>query len=51
MAALAAITVCFNNIAIAVTFQRDSSVHKRVDGTPLPSVSFFGARILHAVLV
>ncbi len=51
MVALAVITVCFNNIAVAVTFQRDSGVLKRVNGTPLPSTSFFGARILHAVLV
>jgi ABC-2 type transport system permease protein len=51
MVALAVITVCFNNIAAAVTFQRDSGVLKRIDGTPLPSASFFGARILHAVLV
>jgi ABC-2 type transport system permease protein len=51
MVALAVITVCFNNIAVAITFQRDSGVLKRVDGTPLPRASFFGARILHAVLV
>lgn len=50
MAALAVITVCFNNIAVAITFQRDSGVLKRTNGTPLPSASFFGARILHAVL-
>jgi ABC-2 type transport system permease protein len=51
MATLAVITVCFNNIAVAITFQRDSGVLKRTNGTPLPSGSFFGARILHAVLV
>ena len=51
MVALAVITVCFNNIAVAVTFQRDSGVLKRINGTPLPSASFFGARILQAVLV
>jgi ABC-2 type transport system permease protein len=51
MASLAVITVCFNNIAVAATFQRDSGVLKRTNGTPLPSTSFFGARILHAVLV
>jgi ABC-2 type transport system permease protein len=51
MAALAVITVCFNNIAVAVTFQRDSGVLKRINGTPMPSATFFGARILHAVLV
>ena len=37
MAALAVITVCFNNIAVAITFQRDSGVLKRTNGTPLPS--------------
>jgi ABC-2 type transport system permease protein len=51
MAALAVITVCFNNIAVAITFQRDSGVLKRINGTPLPGASFFGARILHAALV
>jgi ABC-2 type transport system permease protein len=51
MVALAVITVCFNNVAVAITFQRDSGVLKRTDGTPLPSASFFGARILHAVFV
>jgi ABC-2 type transport system permease protein len=51
MVSLAVITVCFNNIAVAVTFQRDSGVLKRINGTPLPSATFFGARILHAVLV
>ena len=34
MAALAVITVCFNNIAVAITFQRDSGVLKRINGTP-----------------
>ena len=51
MTTLAVITICFNNIAVAVTFQRDSGVLKRTNGTPLPSSAFFGARILHAVLV
>ena len=51
MVALAVITVCFNNIAVAITFQRDAGVLKRINGTPLRSASFFGARILHAVLV
>jgi ABC-2 type transport system permease protein len=51
MVVLAVITVCFNNIAVAVTFQRDSGVLKRINGTPLPRAPFFGARILHAVLV
>jgi ABC-2 type transport system permease protein len=51
MVALAVITVCFNNVAVAITIQRDAGVLKRINGTPLPGVAFFGARILHAVLV
>jgi ABC-2 type transport system permease protein len=51
MAALAVITVCFNNIALTMTFQRDSGILKRINGTPLSSAVFLGARILHAVLV
>lgn len=51
MASFAVITACYNNIAMSVTFQRDSGVLKRTNGTPLPSVAFLGARILHALLV
>jgi ABC-2 type transport system permease protein len=51
MVALAVITVCFNNVAVGITFQRDAGVLKRINGTPLPSAAFLGARILHAVLV
>ena len=35
----------------AVTFQRDSGVLKRTNGTPLPASAFLGARIVHAVFV
>ena len=45
------ITACFNNLAIAVSFQRQEGILKRTDGTPLPAASFLGARILHAMLV
>jgi ABC-2 type transport system permease protein len=51
MACFSVITACFNNIAMAVTFQREDGILKRAHGTPLPSGSFLGARILHAVLV
>jgi ABC-2 type transport system permease protein len=51
MAAFSVITACFNNIAMAVTFQREDGILKRAHGTPLPSASFLGARILHAMLV
>lgn len=51
MAAFAVITACFNNIAMAITFQRDAGVLKRTNGTPLPAVSFLAARIAHALFV
>jgi ABC-2 type transport system permease protein len=51
MASFAVITACYTNIAISVTFQRDSGVLKRTNGTPLPSAVFLGARMLHALLV
>jgi ABC-2 type transport system permease protein len=51
MATFSVITACFNNIATAVSFQREDGVLKRAHGTPLPSASFLGARILHAMLV
>jgi ABC-2 type transport system permease protein len=51
MASFAVITACFNNIAIQTTFQRDAGVLKRTNGTPLPSASFLGARMVHALLV
>jgi ABC-2 type transport system permease protein len=51
MAAFSVITACFNNIAAALTFQREDGILKRSHGTPLPSASFLGARIVHAVLV
>jgi ABC-2 type transport system permease protein len=51
MASFALITACYNNIAVAVTFQREAGILKRTNGTPLPSAVFLGARILHALLV
>jgi ABC-2 type transport system permease protein len=51
MASFAVVTACFNNIAISVTFQRDSGVLKRTNGTPLPATAFLAARIVHAVFV
>jgi ABC-2 type transport system permease protein len=51
MASFAVITACYTNIAINVSFQRDSGVLKRTNGTPLPSSIFLGARMLHALVV
>ncbi len=49
MATFGVITACYMNMAISITFQRDSGVLKRIDGMPLPPGSFLGARILHAM--
>jgi ABC-2 type transport system permease protein len=49
MATFGVITACYMNMAISVTFQRDSGVLKRIDGMPLPPGSFLGARILHSM--
>jgi ABC-2 type transport system permease protein len=51
MAAFSVITACYNNVAIGLTFQRDTGVLKRMNGTPLPAVGYFGARVLHALLM
>ena len=51
MASFGVITACFNNIAIGVTFQRESGILKRINGTPLPGSAFLGARIVHALLI
>jgi len=51
MAAFGLITACYSNIAMTMTFQRESGILKRVHGTPLPSAAFLGARVIHALLV
>lgn len=51
MAGFAVITACYNNIAIAVTAQRDAGILKRTNGTPLPGGVYLSARILHATLI
>ncbi len=51
MASFAVITACYNNIAGGLSFQRDAGVLKRTRGTPLPSVVFFAAKVVHAMLI
>jgi ABC-2 type transport system permease protein len=51
MAAFSVVTACFTNIAMAVSFQRDAGVLKRVRGTPLPGGAYLTARVIHAVVV
>lgn len=51
MAAFGLITACYSNIAMTMTFQRESGILKRIHGTPLPSAAFLGARVIHALLM
>jgi ABC-2 type transport system permease protein len=45
------ITACYTNIAIGLSFTRDTGVLKRIHGTPLPGSAYLLGRIIHAVLV
>jgi ABC-2 type transport system permease protein len=51
IASFSVINACYTNIAIALSFARDSGVLKRIHGSPLPVWSFMAARIIHAVLI
>jgi ABC-2 type transport system permease protein len=51
MTTFAAITACYTNIAMTVTFQRDAGVLKRTRGTPLPGWAYLTGRVLHAMLI
>ena len=51
MATFGVISACYTNIAISVSFQRDTGVLKRINGTPLPGSAFLGARMVQALLV
>jgi ABC-2 type transport system permease protein len=51
MATFGVIAACFTNIAITVSFQRDTGILKRVRGTPLPGWAYLTARVMHAMLM
>ena len=51
IAAFSVITACYTNIAIGLSFTRDTGVLKRIHGTPLPAWSYLAGRIIHAVLM
>src|SRR5256886_6439180 len=51
IAAFSVITACYTNIAISLTFARDSGALKRIHGSPLPVWSYMFARIFHAVVI
>lgn len=49
--AFSVITACYTNIAISLSFARDSGGLKRIHGSPMPVWAYMFARILHAVLI
>ena len=51
MGAFAVISACYTNIAIGLTFLRDTGVLKRLHGTPMPPSVYFAARVVHAMLM
>jgi ABC-2 type transport system permease protein len=51
IAVFSVITACYTNVAINLSFARDTGILKRIRGTPLPGWAFLGGRILHAVFV
>jgi ABC-2 type transport system permease protein len=38
-------------MAASMSAQRDSGVLKRIDGTPLPKISFMGSRVVHSLVI
>jgi ABC-2 type transport system permease protein len=51
MASYGLISACYVNLAMVMTFQRDTGILKRVQGTPMPPAAYLAARVLHALAV
>ena len=51
ISAFSVITACYTNIAISLSFLRDSGALKRIHGSPLPVWSYMTARVLHAMAI
>lgn len=51
IAAFSVITACYTNVAMSVSFSRDSGVLKRVRGTPLPAWVYMVGRIGHSTAI
>jgi ABC-2 type transport system permease protein len=51
MMSFAVITASYTNLAMSVTYQRDSGILKRVRGTPLPGSTYLAGRVLHAMAI
>ncbi len=51
MAAFGVISACYVYVGISLALQRDLGILKRANGTPMPALAFFAARVVHALLV
>jgi len=51
IAAFSVITACYTNIAISISFSRDTGILKRIHGTPLPGWAYVLARVVHASVI
>ena len=51
MASYGLISACYVNLAMVMTFQRDQGILKRIQGTPMPSMAYLAARVIHALAV
>jgi ABC-2 type transport system permease protein len=49
--AFAIINASFTTLAMTVAIARDEGLLKRIHGTPLPTVSYLSARVLHSILL
>jgi ABC-2 type transport system permease protein len=51
MAAFAAVSASYTNIAVTTAYQRDEGILKRIRGTPLPAGIYLGGKIVSAVII
>jgi ABC-2 type transport system permease protein len=51
MASFSVIAATYTNLAISITFTRDTGILKRTRGTPLPGWVYLTGRVIHAILV
>jgi ABC-2 type transport system permease protein len=51
ISAFSVITACYTNIAISLSFSRDTGALKRIRGSPMPVWAYMSARIIHAVVI
>jgi ABC-2 type transport system permease protein len=51
MASFAVISASYVNMGIGVTFQRESGILKRIEGSPLPGPAYLTARVIHSMLM